>query len=218
MDKDKEFIPALGYDRLTALYDRVIDWTMPEKKFRTKLVNLLSPQPNEQILEFGFGTGQNLIYALIAEINGNYSGLDIDPKVKKIAESKLYELKLLKHVQLDLYGGGNFPYPENSFDKVFSCLVFHQLKTSEKKDALKEIYKVLKTRGTLIICDWGKPSNFFSSMGFYLVQILDGFKTTSDNRKGLVSNFLEETGFKNVKKIDYVNTKIGTLRFTIGTK
>ena len=67
MSDEKEFIPALGYDRLTALYDRVVQWTMPEKMFRAKLIGHLSPQPNEKIMEFGFGTGQNLIYSLRAE-------------------------------------------------------------------------------------------------------------------------------------------------------
>lgn len=215
---NKEYIPALGYDQLTALYDKVIKWTMPEKKFRAKVISYLSPLPNEKIMEFGFGTAQNLIGALKTEIQAFYYGLDVDPKVEKIAKDKLQKLGFLKKVQLDLYSGKKFPYPDNSFDKVFSCLVFHQLKTDEKKAALKEIYRVLKPSGQILICDWGAPNNLFCSLGFYLVQILDGFETTSDNRKGLIPHFLKEVNFSNIQKIDYVNTKIGTLSYTIGTK
>ncbi len=218
MSRQKDFVPALGYDQLTVLYDKVIKWTMPEKEFRTKLIRYLAPKPDEQILEFGFGTGQNLIYAVKKEGKASYTGLDIDPKVKFIAASKLHKLRFLKNVKLDLYEGNAFPYPDNFFDKVFSCLVFHQLRTTEKKAALKEIHRVLKPNGTLLICDWGKPSNLLCSMGFYLVQILDGFKTTADNRKGLLPNFLTETGFENVSQNVYVNTKIGTLRYTTGAK
>ena len=63
MDQNKttSFIPALGYDFLTAYYDMAIKLTMPEKKFRRILVESINPQDDESILEFGFGTGQNLI-------------------------------------------------------------------------------------------------------------------------------------------------------------
>ena len=60
--ENKKYIPALGYDFLTAYYDLAIKITMPEKKFRRLLVEEINPQANEQILEFGFGTGQNLIF------------------------------------------------------------------------------------------------------------------------------------------------------------
>ena len=42
-EKTKDFIPALGYHWLTDFYDLTIKLTMPEKKFRTKLVELLHP-------------------------------------------------------------------------------------------------------------------------------------------------------------------------------
>lgn len=54
-----------------------------------------------------------------------YSGLDIDPKVREIAKKKLSSKGL--SIPLDLYDGSVFPYPDNHFDKVFSSLVFHQL-------------------------------------------------------------------------------------------
>ena len=218
MSKKNDFIPALGYDQLTSFYDKMIDWTMPEKEFRDKLIQHLSPQPNEQIMEFGFGTGQNMIYALRAEFNAYYHGLDVDPKVEAIAKTKLQELRFLKNVKLELYDGNVFRYPNDSFDKVFSCLVFHQLKTAVKKSAMMEIYRVLKPEGKILICDWGKPNDVFASLGFYLVQMLDGFETTSDNRKGFIPEFLQTIGFKDVQQIDVVNTKIGTLRYTIGIK
>lgn len=218
MNKKQDFIPALGYSQLTSFYDKVIDWSMPEKKFRSKLIQHLSPQPNEQILEFGFGTGQNIIYALHNEFSASYYGLDIDSKVVDIAKTKLKGLKFLKNVKLDLYDGNIFPYSNDSFDKVFSCLVFHQLKTEAKKASMMEIFRVLKPEGRLLICDWGKPHNYFTSLGFYFVQLLDGFETTSDNRNGLLSLFLKEIGFDDVQQIDIVNTKIGTLRYTIATK
>ncbi len=96
MNKMK-YIPALGYDFLTAYYDMAIKITMPEKKFRRLLVEEINPQANEKILEFGFGTGQNLILVNKANSKAKLEGLDIDPKVKAIAEHKLQKIKLNFH-------------------------------------------------------------------------------------------------------------------------
>ncbi|MBP9889101.1 MAG: class I SAM-dependent methyltransferase [Leptospiraceae bacterium] len=207
----KEFIPALGYDWLTGFYDLTIRLTMPEKKFRTKLIDEVEPQNDETILEFGYGTGQNIILAHERNNKTKLNGLDIDPKVKEIAEYKIKKLGF--GITLDLYEGATFPYPDNSFDKVFSSLVFHQLDAETKLYCLKEIYRVLKPNGNLIIGDWGKAKSKLMRFLFYIVQILDGFKTTNDNVNGLLPKFMEQAGFKNVTEKDSINTRIGTYSY-----
>ena len=218
MDQNKttSFIPALGYDFLTAYYDMAIKLTMPEKKFRRILVESINPQDDESILEFGFGTGQNLILVKNQNRNIKLTGLDIDPKVKDIAN---YKLDKNKHsVQLDLYSGNMFPYSDNHFDKIYSCLVFHQLDAYTKTNCLKEIYRVLKTEGELIIADWGKASNLVMRLTFGLVQLLDGFKTTNDNVKGKMLEYISSVGFKNVQITQSINTAIGTFSYFSGRK
>ena len=207
----KEFIPALGYDWLTGFYDLTIRLTMPEKKFRTKLIDEVEPQNDETILEFGYGTGQNIILAHERNNKTKLNGLDIDPKVKEIAEYKIKKLGF--GITLDLYEGATFPYPDNSFDKVFSSLVFHQLDAETKLYCLKEVYRVLKPNGNLIIGDWGKAKSKLMRFLFYIVQILDGFKTTNDNVNGLLPKFMEQAGFKNVTEKDFINTRIGTYSY-----
>jgi len=212
----KEYIPALGYDWLTGMYDLTIKLTMPEKKFRNRLMDEVNPQVEEEILEFGFGTGQNLIIGKKKYPKSNFSGLDIDPKVKIITEKKLEKEKL--EIPLFMYDGGKFPFEKNTFDKVYSSLVFHQLDTETKKDCLKEINRVLKPNGTLIIGDWGKPKSKFRRFLFYTVQLLDGFKTTQANVEGLLPKFISDCGFKNAKEIGFINTKIGTYCYYFGQK
>jgi ubiquinone/menaquinone biosynthesis C-methylase UbiE len=208
---NEKFIPALGYDFLTAYYDLTIKLTMPEKKFRRLLVEEINPQAGEKILEFGFGTGQNLLLMKKQNIDIQLIGLDIDPKVKEIAAYKLAKNNL--DIPLDLYNGGAFPYTDNQFDKVYSCLVFHQLDAATKLNCLKEIHRVLKPNGTLIIADWGKAQNKLMRLTFGLVQLLDGFKTTNDNVKGLMPQFMEQTGFQNVVVKRSINTAIGTFSY-----
>lgn len=216
MSKPKKFIPALGYDWLTQFYDLTIKLTMPEKQFRTKLIDHLKPGAGENILEFGFGTGQNLILAHQRNEESKLSGLDIDPKVKAIAEYKIHKHDF--NIALDLYDGKTFPYSDNSFDKIFSSLVFHQLDKETKLSCLKEIFRVLKPSGQLIIGDWGQAKSTSMRLRFYFVQILDGFKTTNDNVNGLLPTFIQQVGFRNVNEIDFINTKIGTYSYYTGIK
>lgn len=208
---NEKFIPALGYDFLTAYYDLTIKLTMPEKKFRGVLVKEVNPQNGEKILEFGFGTGSNLLLVKKQNPNIDLVGLDIDPKVKEIAAYKLAKNSL--DIPLNLYDGGVFPFADNQFDKVYSCLVFHQLDAVTKLNCLKNIYRVLKPNGSLIIADWGKAQNRLMRLAFGLVQLLDGFKTTNDNVKGLMPDFITKAGFQNVQISQSINTAIGTFSY-----
>lgn len=206
-----KFIPALGYDFLSDYYDLAIKLTMPEKKFRNKLIDYVNPQENEKILEFGFGTAQNIIILKQRFPNCNIQGVDIDPKIKTIAEYKLNKAGI--DATLFLYDGNKLPFEGNSFDKVYSSLVFHQLDMITKLKCLLEIYRILKPNGELIIGDWGKAKTKWMRFSFYLVQLLDGFKTTTDNVNGLMIKYITDAGFKNVQEVDYINTSIGTYSY-----
>lgn len=209
--EQKKYIPALGYDFLTAYYDLAIKITMPEKKFRRLLVEEINPKDNEHILEFGFGTGQNLLLVHQNNPSTKLEGVDIDPKVKAIAEHKLSKYNI--EIPLYLYDGNTLPFADNCFDKIYSCLVFHQLEAEIKLNCLKELHRILKPNGKLIIADWGKAANKLMRLTFGLVQLLDGFKTTNDNVKGLMPNFIVKAGFEDVLVTKSINTAIGTFSY-----
>lgn len=208
---EQKFIPALGYDFLSEYYDLTIKLTMPEKKFRSKLIDFVNPLSGESILEFGFGTAQNLILLKQRKQEALVQGVDIDPKIKSIAEYKLRKNNLA--LPLHLYDGNTLPFADNSFDKVFSSLVFHQLDAETKLHCLKELHRVLKPNGTLVIGDWGGAKSKWMRFSFYAVQMLDGFKTTNDNVNGLMPEFISKAGFKHISEADYINTKIGTYSY-----
>ena len=207
----EKFIPALGYDFLSDYYDLAIKLTMPEKKFRNRLIDFVDPKENEKIVEFGFGTAQNIIILKQRFPNCNVLGVDIDPKIKSIAEYKLNKAGI--QVPLFLYDGNKLPFEDDSFDKVYSSLVFHQLDMISKLKCLLEINRILKPNGELIIGDWGKAKTKWMRLSFYLVQLLDGFKTTTDNVNGLMTKYITDAGFKNVEEISYINTSIGTYSY-----
>lgn len=215
-DKKQDYIPALGYDSLSNFYDCMIRWTMPEEKFRKRLVEQVAVQPREKILEFGFGTASQTILLQQQTSDAQIIGVDIDPKIRELALEKLKKTGL--KIQLDLYDGKSLPYSDASFDKVVSSLVFHQLTTVQKLNRLKELHRVLKPGGQIHIGDWGKAKHFGMRLAFLLVQCLDGFKTTNDNVIGLLPDFLETAGFDHVFETSFLNTGLGTFSFYKGQK
>ncbi len=79
-----KFIPALGYDFLSDYYDLAIKITMPEKKFRNRLIDFVNPKEDEKIVGFGFGTAQNIIILKHRFPNCNIQGVDIDPRLRQL--------------------------------------------------------------------------------------------------------------------------------------
>lgn len=209
--KQETYIPALGYDRLSNFYDRTIRWTMPEEKFRTRFVRQVNLHTGEKVLEFGFGTASQTILLKQQTPEAEIIGVDVDPKIRELALRKVRKAGL--EIPLDLYDGKTLPYPDATFDKVVSSLVFHQLDRVQKALALGEIHRVLKPGGELHIGDWGKARHIGMLLAFLLVQLLDGFKTTNDNVKGLLPEMIAKAGFEHVEETGFINTGIGSFSF-----
>lgn len=53
---------------------------------------------------------------------------------------------------------------------------------------------------------------------FGFVQLLDGFKTTNDNVKGLMPDFIKKADFENVVISKSINTTIGTFSYFTANK
>jgi len=56
-------------------------------------------------------------------------------------------------IQFDRGFGDALPYPDASFDRVFSSLMFHHLERDEKSQTLREIRRVLKPGGRVQLVD-----------------------------------------------------------------
>lgn len=215
MTESKNYIPALKYDWLTKVYDPVLQFTMPERKFKSALIRQMKIKPNDRILDFGCGSLTLSIMAAQRHPRAQFFGVDIDEKIISIANEKLSKTGLSIDVQQ--YDGNRLPYPDNSFDHVMSSLVFHHLTLKQKYFALEEIHRVLKPYGQCHIADFGKPANIFQRVGFYLVQLLDGFHTTTDNIQNLLSNAIKEI-FLGLEETTHFKTMVGTVRLIKATK
>ncbi len=207
------FIPALKYHFLTPYYDRFILFWMPELEVKHKAISLVNIEEGDLVLDFGCGTG-----VLIQIFENKYSrsniiGLDVDPRIVKIAKNKG-----IKEEKLILFDGGEIPFPDAYFDKVISTWVFHHLSKEDKIRAFNEIKRVLKEDGLFVIADWGKPANVLMRSLFFVVQVIDNFRTTSDNVKDEIPKLLKAAGFSNTVEMGLRNTFFGTLRYWVASQ
>lgn len=214
--RQSQFIPALRYDWLTRFYDPFIELTMRETAFKRRLVELVHLQTGHRVLDLGCGTGTLALLIQKTHAGTEVFGVDGDPKVLKIAQDKVVDSGL--HVLLNAGLVFELPYPASRFDRVFSTLLFHHLTLEAKQRTLLEALRILKPGGQLCVADWGKPANRLMRILFFLVQLLDGFSTTTDNVKGRLPELMRDAGFAEVREVDHFNTPFGTLRLTIAVK
>jgi ubiquinone/menaquinone biosynthesis C-methylase UbiE len=211
MRKDQSNMPVLRFPWLTPFYDGLIRWLLPERRFKVALLRSADLQPDEQVLDFGCGTGTLLRMAGELQPEGLFTGLDTDPQVLALAEKKLQRAERQGMVKLVHYDGVTIPFPDASFDKILCSLVFCNLTPERKIRAFIELHRVLKKDGELHIAEWGKPGRFWVKPGFWLLQAVGGFNTTRDLAAGKLPEYLREEGFGLVKNEMLANTWFGTL-------
>ena len=208
-EKSQKYIPALRYDWLTVVYDPILRLTLREFEFKNTLVKAAQVQPHQRVLDLGCGTATLALLIKQAQPNAEVVSIDGDEKVLTLARQKVSQSGMV--VALDQGMVYNLPYSDNSFDHVFSSLLFHHLSRESKLRALREGFRVLRPGGQLHVADWGKAANPLMRALFLLVQLLDGFSTTADNVNGLLPSFFSQVGFADVVLVRQYMTVFGTL-------
>ena len=204
-----EYIPALKYRLLTSLYDPLLYWVLRESKFKRCLVEQAGIESGHQVLDLGCGTGTLALLIKRTQQEAEVVGLDGDPKVLEIAKAKV--ARSGQEITMDYGMAFDLPYPDDSFDRVLSSLLFHHLTRENKVRTLTEVFRVLRPGGQLHLADWGKPSNISMRIAFLSVQMLDGFETTADNVNGLLPELLSSAGFEEAQESAQYMTISGTL-------
>lgn len=204
------YVPGLRFRWLTGAYDRVLRLVMPEEAFKAALIHQATIEPGQRILDFGCGTGTMTLMIQRAESAAEVIGVDVDDKALSIALAKVAAAG--SRIRLQRTQPGELPFPSASFDRVLSSLVFHHLTRGQKRNALRECFRILRPDGQLHIADWGRTGHFGLRVGFLLTQLLDGFETTSDNVRGLLPLLVREAGFVDVTETLHFPTAFGSLR------
>ena len=214
--KSDTYLPALGYDLLTPLYDSLIRLTMPERAFKRRLIEQARVREGQRVLDLGCGTATLTLLAKEMRPGAVVTGLDGDPRILEIARKKAERAGA--DILLDLGMSYELPYPDASFDRVVSSLFFHHLTREDKARTLEEVRRVLRAGGELHVADFGRPQDLLMRLASLPWRAFDGRETTGDNVAGRLPEMMRSCGFAGVHESARYKTLFGTLSLYQGRK
>jgi trans-aconitate methyltransferase len=154
-------------------------------KYGAALLPLLDPQPGEQILDLGCGTGQ--LTAEIAATGAGTLGIDSSPEMIGQARQNYPKLKF------QLADACTFVSPEQ-FDAVFSNAALHWI--PDARTVVRTIFRVLKPGGRFVAELGGKGNTGLVLAALAAVGARDPFATFYFPSVGEYASLLESEGFE----------------------
>ncbi len=203
---ERRFLPGMGRDWMLPLYDPFTRLIGVEPAHR-KLAEQAGLQSAERVLEIGCGTGNLMLLVKRMRPHVELVGLDPDPKALARAGRKARRAGLT--LQLDRGFADELPYPDGSFDRVLSSLMFHHLEPNLRVTSLREVRRVLRPGGSLHLMDFGGDSHHLHG----LARLARRSHTLKDNWDDRIPTLMRQAGFDDAAEIDRVTKHMGQLTY-----
>jgi ubiquinone/menaquinone biosynthesis C-methylase UbiE len=156
---------GLRYD-LTVWFSDTFLFRGQVRKLRQRTVNLAHIQPGDAVLDVGCGTG-TLAMKVSRRVGRAGRVVGIDPGTEQIARARSKAARRNLPIEFQIGVIEQLPFPDQTFEVVFSTLMMHHLPAPLKRQGLAEIARVLKPGGRLVIADFkrkqerqGKAAHF----------------------------------------------------------
>jgi ubiquinone/menaquinone biosynthesis C-methylase UbiE len=133
-------------DRLAQDYDR--RWARYLDVSMRTVLDALDPQNGTRILDVPCGTGELARLLALERPEFSVTGADLSLAMLRQAVRKLPEHRS-GWVRSDI---ARLPFPDNHFDQVVCSSGLHDFRAPDL--ALRELHRVLRSDGTLVLLDW----------------------------------------------------------------
>ncbi|MDL2227838.1 bifunctional demethylmenaquinone methyltransferase/2-methoxy-6-polyprenyl-1,4-benzoquinol methylase UbiE [Bacteroidales bacterium OttesenSCG-928-K03] len=157
---------AKTYDKLNHFLSLNID-----KQWRSKALSKYINNSTVKVLDIACGTGDFAIKC--AQLGAReVIGIDLSPSMLEIAEKKIKNKNLDSIIHVQEGDCANLNFDDNTFDIVTIAFGVRNFEDLDK--SLKEIHRVLKDNGKIIILEFTLPRNEFirTLYNFYINKIL----------------------------------------------
>ena len=153
------------FDGISSNYDflnRIISLGI-DIKWRNRVVEILMAKKPNSILDIATGTG-DLALALNKTEASRIVGLDISPGMLAKGKDKVSAQNLENTIEMVLGDSEALKYKECSFDAVTVAFGVRNFENLEL--GLSELFRVLKSEGTLVILETAVPTKFPFKQGY----------------------------------------------------
>ncbi|PMB11161.1 class I SAM-dependent methyltransferase [Fischerella thermalis CCMEE 5273] len=137
------------YDQMADVYDQ--RWNNYIVKTLSFIKTWAQISPEAAVLDIGCGTGEFERLLLTENPQQVITGVDISEEMLLVAKQKC---RTYPNVSLQNASVSALPFANNSFDVIVSASAFHYF--DDPDIALKEMRRVLKPDGKVVILDWCK--------------------------------------------------------------
>jgi ubiquinone/menaquinone biosynthesis C-methylase UbiE len=204
----RRYLPGMSRDWLLPLYDPLTRLIGVEPVHR-KLAEQAELESAEAVLEIGCGTGNLALLVKRMRPQLTVAGLDPDPKALGRASRKARQAGL--QLSLDRGFADELPYPDASFDRVLSSLMFHHLEDDLRLASLKEVLRVLRPGGSLHLVDFGGEREH--PHGFARFARHSHSHTLQDNSEDRIPALMREAGLSAPAEVDHLIKRLGRLTY-----
>ena len=212
---ERTYFPAAGHDWFLPFYDPLLK-LLGATAAQRELLEQAVLQPGQRVLDIGCGTGSLAI--LIKPFHPEVEVLGLDPDPNALARGRRKAERAGFTVQFDRGFSDELPYPDASFDRVFSSFMFHHLRSNEKKKTLHEVRRVLRPGSSVHLLDFGGPN---SRRDGFLARTLHPTSGLKENFEGRIVTLMREAGFADPKEVSHramIFGRVAYYRASVPTK
>lgn len=153
---------ASGYDRTNTVLSLGND-----RLWRAAMTRAVNPRPGERVLDLAAGTGVSSV--ALASSGADVVAADFSPGMIAEGKRRHGDVPNLRFAEAD---AENLPFDDDEFDAV--TMSFGLRNVADPKRALRELLRVTKPGGRIVICEFSHPpSSIFNTLyRFYNDRVL----------------------------------------------
>ena len=144
---------------VAAAFEKVTNF-LPFKLLHRKVLSQLKLfNLKDSFIDVGCGSGNLIIQVAKKYPSLDLIGVDLSSEILELAKKKAVENKINEKIDFKIGSVENLPFPDKSVDFVLSTLSLHHWQ--DPKQAFKEVFRVLKDEGVILIFDFRRDARKF---------------------------------------------------------